>query len=300
MQASILLFFLFLIGTGQRVFSKFCSNATGQSGTAGYALFLLETAVIACIFFFCFNGFQIKATIPTLLYALWYAVTVMTSLICTLKAYLYADVASVTVITSACGLFATAGIGIVLFRETIDWTNAIRIFAMLCAVILIFLDTGRKESCISPEKRHHRGIFLWIMGGLILSNCASLLILKYYSLAENVADENSMFFFTNVFVILAVLPWLIKHLARNRQQNSRFLPALHIKFLFSVSASTVFANLASVVGLHLIRVVALSVYTPLTSATGIVSGLAVSLLFREKVGKWSMLAVILALITVLI
>lgn len=300
MQAPFLLFFLFLVSVSYSLSSKFCSNSATQSGPEGYGVYLLVTAVVACIFFFCSNHFQITATLPTLLYAMGYAAIAILCNIYGLKVLLYADGASVTVISSACGLITTSGIGILLFQETLDWLKAARIFTMLCAILCIFLDVRKKDEPAPKGKRKKSLSFLLVMTALILGNSASVILLKYYSMAKNVADENSLFFFTNVFMILAILPWSIIRLKRNPNRMADFLPMLRLKSLSAITLSTLSSNINSLISVRLIRIMDVSVYTPVTSATGIISGLATSFILREKIGKWSMLAALLAFASILI
>ena len=178
MQAPFLLIFLFLVCVFSNCITRFCSNTANRSGAEGYAVFLIVTAVVACIFFFSSNHFQVTVTLPTLLYALTYAMIAITCNVYGLKVLLYADVASVTVISSACGLITTSGIGILLFQETLDWLKTARIFAMLCAIIFVFLD-GRKKDEPAPKGKRKKSLsVLFVMAALILGNSASVTLLK--------------------------------------------------------------------------------------------------------------------------
>ena len=291
---------LFLTFAGYRAFSKYCSDLTEQAGSTGYAIFLLVTGLFACLFFFCFNGFQITATVPTLLYALAYAVVAMICSVYTLKAFLYADVASVAVITSACGLIATSGIGALLFYETMDFIKVLRIVLMLGAIFLVFADVRRQGTEAAAEKRRKGIHFFFILLMLIAGNCASVIVLKYYSFASGVADENSLFFFTNVFIVLGVLLWLLFHLIRTPQKLKSSVSSFSVKSLFPIAAATGFSNLNSLVSIRLISQMDVSLYTPVSSAMEIASGVIVSFLFREKMGLFSAIALILSVISVVI
>ena len=58
--------------------------------------------------------------------------------------------------------------------------------------------------------------------------------------------------------------------------------------------NTVCNNVGSLVGILLIAIIDVSVYSPLVSALGIISGVAASLIFRQRLGALSYLAAVFA------
>jgi len=296
----LLLFIMFGAFVGYYAFSKQCSNSAQRDGSVGYAFFLLVTGIVACIFFFFAGGCRIAATPLTLLYAMGYAVIAIVCSVFVLKAYRYAEVANVTVITSACSLITTSGVGCLLFRETLDFIKILRIAIMFTAIVLVFAD-GKKRDQIrnfSPVKKELG--FLFVVLVLIAGNCASVIELKYYSAASGVADENSFFFYTNVFIILAVLLWFAYRFLRNKAAFRKQIPQIAFKSLVPMAGGTVCSNLNSIVSIHLIASMDVSIYTPVVSAIEIVSGVIASVLFREKIGFYAVLALLLAGIAVII
>ena len=70
--------------------------------------------------------------------------------------------------------------------------------------------------------------------------------------------------------------------------------------LASIVGNTVCSNIGSLAGLLLISQMSVSVYTPISSALGILSGFIASLCFREKVGILSYLAALGAFVAIII
>jgi len=73
-----------------------------------------------------------------------------------------------------------------------------------------------------------------------------------------------------------------------------------VKSLFPIAAATGFSNLNSLVSIRLISQMDVSLYTSVSSAMEIASGVIVSFLFREKMGLFSVIAMILSVISVVI
>ena len=134
----------------------------------------------------------------------------------------------------------------------------------------------------------------------LLSNAASTIITKFYALDIRVVDENSFFFFTNVFLIILAAIALAVDGIINREHFKAAMTMLKPKKLITLSGNTVCSNVVSLIGVPLLALIDISVYTPIMSALGIISGVVASLLFREKLGVFSYIAALIACITVVL
>ena len=127
---------------------------------------------------------------------------------------------------------------------------------------------------------------------LVLANGAAVIVQKYYALDTRVTDENSFFFFTNGMLLIVSLLWLIFGKAAPVKSN----PELPLSYV----ANTVCSNISSLMTVLLLQAMPVSLYTPLSIAFGIISGVGASLVFREKVDRWVLSAAALSVIAALI
>jgi len=301
MNVVILVALIFVSYVGSKIFGKLCSDIIIGGSVASYALYFLFNGVVACIFFFISAGFKISLNLPTTIYSAVFALVVVMSIV-GLLAYKFADVSSVTIITSACALVATSSLGAFIFNENVGILTLIRILIMLVAVVLTFLDTNKRTTKLKGGSKSKRKILplVLIIIAVTLSNAASTIITKFYSLDKNVTDENSFFFFTNVFLIIfSAIAFLVDSISCRRHFKDA-IKLLNPQKAVALIGNTICSNISSLVGILLIAVIDVSVYSPFTSALGIISGVIVSALFREKLGVLSYLAAIVACVSVFI
>lgn len=297
----VLISLAFLSSFGGRILSKLCSNAVVSNSRDKYALFVVANGLVACVFFFISGGFHIAINLPTALYSLLYSAIVIFSLVFNLIIYKLIDIASLTVILSALGLITTSSVGMMLFNEPPEYKNLLRIAIMLACVFLVFLDGKRhtSENSSSANKKFTAKTALTLLALLTL-NCASTIVCKYFSTDVRVTDENSYFFFTNVFLVLGGIAVVISDLFLHPKDVKNALDVLRPSNLVSIAGNTVCSNIGSLVGLLLIAQMNVSVYTPISSAIGILAGFVASLCFREKVGAFSYIAALGAIVAVII
>ena len=70
--------------------------------------------------------------------------------------------------------------------------------------------------------------------------------------------------------------------------------------MISIVGSTFAANIASLVSAWIIAQMDISVYTPVMSSIGIIAGFIGSLIYREKLGVLSYIAIAAAIVAVII
>ena len=142
-------------------------------------------------------------------------------------------------------------------------------------------------------------LFFFFTGGCKLTvNLPTLRYAALYAFVSVAADQNSFFFLTNVFIVAVALLVMacdgIKKPAHFKTALSMVNPKKSLVLIFNILCS----GACSLLGIFLIARMDLSVYSPIMSAIGILSGVAASLLLRERLGTLSYVAAAIACITV--
>lgn len=318
-------FLMFIFLVGGHIFSKFSSREVGEGGKVGYPIFLIVTGVTACLFFWTTGGFHLQLNLLTAVYSMIYGLVVLVVNVTLLKAYQLAKVSDANLINSVGSLVVTSVMGGLLFREEVTFSVVLRNGIMLAAMFLVFFDMKKTEdhsekltvstdenkvdvlkehgpNDISPKKGR---LLLFIIVNILLigGKAASIIVLKYYANAgERVADDTSFFFFTNVFMVIGALIWFWIEQARKpaeKRSQPRVSDSLKIGVILIFVGATVSGNLSSLTELQLVELVDVSVFTPVVTALGLVSGGIASILFREKLGVCSALAMAFSVLAVI-
>lgn len=298
-----------LASYGSTCCAKLNSKTVSTKSGVAYVVVLLFNGLTACAFFAISSLFRLSLTPKTLMYATCYALAVTCSLLSALKIYRLIAVSNASLLSMATSLLVTSALGWILFHEQVTWLKVVRIFLMLCSAVLVFLGVKVKEkqrnateNCVKQEEKSSRTI--WKLSFLLictlLSSVVSTLVIKFYTLDSKVADNNSLFFFTNAVLILgSTVAFFILKTREKATIQSVFAKFKLREFVFMVG-NTLCSNVVSLVQALLIKKMDLSVYQPTVSAIGVCCALAVSLTFREKIGKCTVLAVVLALVAIFI
>ena len=226
---------------------------------------------------------------------------VFLSLVSSLLIYRYATIAGVNILTSLLSLLTSFGAGLSVFNELLDREKVLRIFDMMLSALLIFLDARRDPPAESAAKsKRNRLALLAVLSVTLLVLLSNAVIVKSFTLSTKVTDENSFFFLTNALMIVLLLPLLLGAALRDQSDFRSAMMLLRPKSLLVLSGNTFCSNIGSLAGIWLMAEIDLSVYTPITSAIGVLSGVVGSLLFRERLGIFSYLAAAVAVIAVVI
>lgn len=299
----LLLLVYALANLGNISCTKINSGLLSGASRAKYSLYLSIVGVIACIFFWIFGGFNIGVNLPTLAFALAYALIAAASIILRMIAFTLSSVSGVNIIMSGCNLICSLGIGVIAFSEDITPIKLIRVALMLVSIIFTFLETKRGEKSDKGKTSGKRGsgIKLFVVLALIiLVCCADTVTLKLFTLNTQVLDDNSFFFWTNVILVVGCLLIVLFEIIKKKGATKDILVIFKPKNLATTAGVTISSNAGSLTSLALIALMDVSVYTPVTAALGVVTGVVASLIFREKLGVLSYIAALLALVAVII
>ena len=296
------------VGALNRIASKTCSNVVAaKSNRMRYLLYLSTVAAVACLVFAILNGFKISATPKTLLYALIYSGVCILSCVCHLEAFKYSNISGVVVLSSFGSITATSAVGFILFNEAFELTTLLKIGIMLAASILTFIGSSSKgKSQDQSGKRSSAVRLVIIVLLLMIAGVLNTVLLKLFSAAEGVTDVNSMFFFTNVSqgVCALILYGFFALKGRSdpivKENLSDSLKIFSVIPLVAIAVNTAMSNIGTAISAKLITLMEISVYTPVSSALGILAGFIASFIYREKHGITFYLTAALAIVAVII
>ena len=300
MNVTLLFLFSSLAALSGRVFAKLSSNIVAGTSRAKYALYFTVNGTVACLFFLLSGGFKLSFNVPTLIYSVLYALIVTVSLVSNTIIYKLASISDVNIIVSSTGLIGSAFIGYLVFKESIGINTVIKICIMLVTIVLIFFENKKKTG--NDEKKQTGNHFLKIIvfTALVFVALSNSLIIKAFSVSENVTDSNSFFFLTNLILIAGAVTVYIVESVKNHEGFKDSLSLLSPANLFSLAGNTVFSNIGTLISVLIMAQIPLSLYSPLSSALGVLIAVAASLIFRERLGKLSYVAAILAICAVII
>ena len=300
----ILLFFIVAVsGLGAKAFSKLCSNILVHSSVAKYSLVLMVNSLVACIVFFSLSGLALSINETTFIYSAIYALVVAAVLISNFVIYRYANISNANILSRASNMVCSVLLGVLFFSETIDLTKLLRIALMLLAILFVFIDQRNANVTIEkktgPTRTRNIG-FVLVMFAVTVSTCASTAVLKSFAMSEKTTDENSFFFFTNAILFVATFLIFLFACLKNKAEFRSSISLLSSKRLISIVGNTICSNATSIASVYIVAKMDISTYSPISSAIGVIAGLAASLIFREKIGLFSYISVVIACIAVIV
>ena len=290
---------------GSTVFAKITSSVMSGASRAKYSLFLVINGFAACLLFWVMGGFSINANLTTLIFSAMYAFIVAASLILNRLAYAMASVLGVNIIMYGCSLLCTSAMGIILFSEEISLLTVCRILIMMASISATFVDANRSDRVKSPQESVPNNArntvkLCIVMVLIVIVSCADIVILKYFTLNPNATDETSFFFFTNVLLCLGSSCVLSFEAIIRRNEIGDVITIFKPRTIVGIVGNVLSSNVVSFLSVAIIALMNVSVYTPVVSAIGVLMGVVASLIFREKLGVFSYVSAILALIAVII
>ena len=289
------------------IFSKLCSNATRGTSKTTYALYYALHSAIACVFYFFSGGASVKLNTVTLLYSLALALLILLNMLISMLKLRYASILGAGILVSPISIMFTSLCGVLIFSETIAATTYIKVALLTVSALLIYFDlrvrTGKSESsdraAEEKPKADLKKFFPLALAGVVLGAIQTI-IPKMFALSDSVTDEHSFYLMTNVFMLLSSLFYFTLLSAKNKDNLRDSLVIFEPKRLAPTVLNVVSNNICSLVLIPILAAVDLSVYTPVSSAYGIVVSVVASLCFREKLGVYSYLGAAVAMLAMII
>lgn len=305
MSVAVLYIFLALSSFGHSALGKSSSNLVPNKSIAKYIFIVAVNGIIASIFFWILNGFKLNLNGGLLVYALIHAIIIIVARISTLVAYRYLNVADVMILLCAGKMIMSSVTGVFLFDEKITLIKVVKMILMIIAAAFICIDERVKHKkedggqAKKEKKAFGFGVVI-LMTVMILFYSAQLVLNKYYSASTYFTEEKSFCFATNAAMFLICGIFTLFALLRSPDEIKDALPILKPRALAIVSGDTVANALATILQLILLSRVDMSMFSPISNSLNIISSVLASLLFREKLGIYSYIAVAVACVAVII
>lgn len=304
MGTSLLLSFSFLTGAIGNLFGKWKSRLIKTDTALRYLLYLSLNGLIGMIFFLFSSGFSLVIDRFSLLYSVICAAGVAGTLLCNIFLLRLSSVTGVHVLLSAGSIAGSAIYGPLLFHESINGLRILRIGIMMMAMLCIFLDEHKKARnaprADQKKKKSPQLLLALLLMIHLISSMSYSVSLRYYLRTAPTADSHSLFCLTNVLLLLGALLTFFFMALRQRSAVRPSLDMLHPRMIGLVGGSTVLSNIGSLISAELTLVLDASVLSPITSAISILAAFSITLLLKERFGRYTVLAALLALVSVLL
>lgn len=278
------------------VCNKMCSNVLTSGGVSGNAIYIFLVSLISCITYSAFTGFTFEFDTATILLSIALAAASVASLLISLVIYRLASVSGVNVIMTSLSLVSSAAIGFTLFSESVDFTKILRIIIMITAGIFVYFDNVSKEKTDLKKSGNKRILFVITILCLLIINCYTTIQSKLLATGNLVADTNTFFFMTNVYMLLGSLAVILYVVFKNPDEIKKNLVLLKPKNILTMTGNTFGSNISVVLNVLILARMDLSVFTMISSALGILCAAIVSLLFKEKLGIYAKISILLSLV----
>ena len=207
----------------------------------------------------------------------------------------YCLAASVTSTQNGGSMVILATLGFLFWGDAVTVPRVIAILVMLGAVYCIFKETRKETAEATPFGKR-----LLFLGAVLLFWVLTTIVNKLFVQYCGETHKNSYFFFTNLFMIAFAGLYVLGYSLKKPFPKALFMHLIHPKRLLFISGNTVISNLQSLVGLVLLSLVEVTVYSTVSTSLAILSGVAVSALLRQKMTKYTAFSVILAIIAVVL
>ena len=246
-------------------------------------VYALITGIISMLFFGITSGFSILLNRKTFVYALILTAMAIISYFVQLLVYRYMGVVEVAVITMSGKLLLTSLVGFLLFSETVDLISVARIVLMLITVLLIFAHNKKGISKKNDSVRSFTLIGLLLCVAIVGIGVLNTVVLKYVAIDDEVTSSDALFFFTNAMIALFSVLFLLFESHGRVGAFVKEFSTVSAKGYLSIIAKTVAGSASSLLGVLILANGDVSLYSPLSSALGLLATEAVAVfILRER------------------
>lgn len=286
-----------VLSVGGTVLMKVFQKTT-SSGLFYLIMYNIINGLFACGFFFVSAGFRINLNLPTVVYAVVYALVICINLSAQILAFSKVSVSVVTIVSMAGGILFPSIFGIIWFDESITWRLVLSSVLIIAASVLPFLSEKEEKE----EKKSFSLAAMLICFLMAVLAGVSTILIKLYAVDTSVCDSTSMFFLTNVAIVAICFVALVIYMMKNRGQSVKSIVfAFSPLQLLTIVSKTAVVNLASIVQVKVLAEMSASTFSVLGSSICLVgTGLASWLIFREKQTKGAILALICAIAAIVV
>ena len=286
-----------VLNVGGTVLMKVFQKST-SAGLFYLIMYNIINGLFACAFFFVSAGFKISLNLPTVVYAVVYALVICINLSAQILAFSKVSVSVVTIVSMAGGILFPSIFGIIWFSEAITWRLVLSTVLIIAASVLPFVSDKQEKA----EKKSFS--FASVLICLLMSVLAgvSTILIKLYAVDKSVCDSTSMFFLTNVAIVAICFVALVIYMIKNREQSVKSIVCAFSPLqLLTIVSKTAVVNLASIAQVKVLAEMSASTFSVLGSSICLVgTGVASWLIFREKQTKGTVLALLSAIAAIIV
>ena len=242
---------------------KYSYSMKGVSDVCVYAFF---TGVVALIIFYVSPGFNLQFNLPTLYYAIAYALVVILSYATSLYVFKFISISKSGFYSTGLTLIITSLFGYILFNEVITIPSILRIIIMFVALLALFISSNKNENKTNNNNKLKTliGISLCVIAGFL--GVGNTIISKAFAIDNSVTDSNALFFLTNlIIVIVAIIVFLIVKRGNLKKCALAFKEIKVSNYLVLV-ALTISSNITSLLGVYILATGSVSLFAPITNA----------------------------------
>ena len=288
---------------GERIFGKLCSAAINGESRASYGYYYVTHSLLACVFFLLSGGFSFNLNLYTLLYSVALAAAILLNMLTSLLMLRCMNILGSGILATPLTLLLTALSGVIIWSESLTISVYLKIIITTASAFFIFLDIGghrvkfesRKNDDTVNVKR-----YLPLMLASVLLTVLQTVITKAFATSDRVTDEHSFYLMTNVIMLGFGFVLLFTSGGKGRGSFRAGFSFFKPGKVLSTVGNVVVSNLKSLVTLPLIEMLDVSLFSPINSALGIVVGVLVSLLFKERLGIFSYIAAAVAIVAIFV
>jgi len=253
-------------------------------------VYMLVVSLIAMVFFASMAGWDLRINGLTFVYAVLLAVLSILANLMLLKAMDYADIVTISVYASAGAIVIPFLFGVLFFKEEVSICKIISFFLLLLIVILPLLKREGKE------RMNFFGYFYSMM--LFLEAGGSVMLIKFYSRAESVMNNNVLCFWANVLMLPFVLVMALKTERHSLLYSIKQLS----RSTYAVAAlSVVVSNASTLLSMYVVGKINLTVYTLLQNPLSLIlTALCSWLFFKEKINRQVAFNIVVSMIALLL
>lgn len=273
-----------------------CSKFVCGEGLVSKAVFLCVNCIVGMTVFFVLAGGRIYVDGKVLFFAFLYAFVCIGNNIGGMYALKYCLAASVTSVQSGGNMVIASAFGFLLWQEAATLPRIAAIVLMLIALYCVFMET--KKGQVQGEGSLGKRLLLLGIAGAICA--ANTIVNKFFVELCGEEHNNSYFFLTNVFMMGYALVYLGIYCLKHPFPKDVVRAVIKPGHCALIAGNTVIGNVQSLMSVLLLGLVDVSVFSTVAPSLGILSGVAVSLILRQKFSKFTCISVALAIAAVVL
>lgn len=274
-------------------FRKKFTQVTSGSALTGSLVYIIGMGFLSMVSYWLMSGRNIQTDSRILTFSIISSFIYVASNIISLFSYSKVNLVLLSIFTKSVTI-ANWLCGILFFHETPTVTNIISVAILCAAVFMPLLDLKQDKS--------NRNITYLLGGLLLLLNTTNSIVMKVFLLPPEVDSTavSSMLFFTHGF--MAIIP-VFMLLFRWKKQPVSFkqeCSAVHWTAFACIALACLFGNPSQLLSSMVMQKLPLVQYTVLTAALeSIVVFLLSKFVFKEKIGRSTLIAFILCTIAMI-